>query len=278
MAFNRIIEISIISQTGKAFIIKDLHISFTVEKTIAQSANKGTVRIWNLSESTRTSIKAKDKIIVKAGYEDEGTANLFFGDIQIVTDSKDSTDRITEIEAFDGQSAIQNTDITCSFSAGTSVQSVFQYIRGKMGLPLANKEIVLPGQYAGGYSFVGKAKDAMTQVLLYAGYAWSIQNEQIVIHNDFTVVQKTGLNISPTTGLIGSPQIINDTDTNQNEGQRVLKRWGVKSLLFPQLIPGASVQVTANEVKGIFKIETVIYDADNMEGEFVSNMEVVEML
>lgn len=278
MAFNRIIQITIIPKIGNAFQIKDLHISFTIEKTIAQSANKGVIRIWNLSEASRSNIKAKDKIIVRAGYADEGTANLFFGDIQIVTDTKESVERITEIEAYDGQYAIQNSDISCSFGAGTAVQTVFEVIREAIGLPLVNQGIVLSGSYAGGYSFVGKAKDALTEVLKYAGYNWSIQNEQIVIYSKDIALQKTGLNISPNTGLIGSPQVINNTDTDQTKDENVLKRWGVKSLLFPQLVPGAIVQISSLEINGFFKIDTVTYEADNMEGDFISDMEIVEII
>lgn len=279
MAFDRVIEIVIISQTTKKqMTIKDLHISFTVEKSVTQSTNKASVKIWNLSKTTRANIAAKDRIIIRAGYKDEGVASLFFGNIQIVTDTKENINTIVEIEAFDGQYTIQNSTISLSYAAGTSVQTVFNEIILNSQLPLSNTRLVLPGQYASGYSFIGMTKDALTEVLRYAGYTWSIQNEQIVVHADSEVIQKTGLNISPTTGLIGTPQIINNTDDKQVEGQAVLKRWGVKSLLFPQLVPGALVQISSSIVTGFFKVETVNYEADNIESEFTSNMEIVEIV
>lgn len=277
MAFNRIIEITIIPKSGgNNIIIKNLHISFNVEKTITEAVNKGIVRIWNLSENTRSFIKAGDKIIIRAGYEDEGTTNLFFGDIQIVTDSKDSVNRITEIEAYDGQFTLNNKNISISFSAGTPVQSVFSYIINEMELPLSNSAIILLGQYSGGYSFVGKAKDALTQVLAYVGKTWSVQNEQIMIHTGTEPVQRTGLNISPNTGMIGSPESINNKD-EKGEEENIQKRWNVKSLLFPQLTPGSLIQITSIIVNGFFTIETVNYEGDNYESDFISEMEVVEI-
>lgn len=279
MAFGRKIELTIIPQNGGlSTIIKDLHMAFNVEKTLAESSNKGNIKVWNLSETTRSKIRAKDRVILKAGYEDEGTANLFFGDIQLVTNEKDSVDHITEIEAYDGQNTLQNRYVSLTFGAGTPIQVVFNTIIANIGIPLANATIVLPGQYAGGFAFAGAAKDALTEVLKKSDRTWSIQNEQIAIHKENEVLYRTGLIISPETGLIGSPQVIEDTDNKQGETETVLKRWNVQSLLFPQLVPGALIQLKTNIVNGFFKIETVTYDGDNFEGNFVCDMDVVEVL
>jgi len=278
MAFNRSIELSVIPKNGTSTIIKNLRITFTVEKTLTESTNKGTIRVWNLSEATRSKIKAKNKVVLRAGYEDEGTANLFFGDIQIVTNEKDTINRITEIEAFDGKEKIQNTNISLTFGAGTPVQTVFLAIVNAIGLPLANAAVILPGQYAGGFAFVGKVKDALTEILRRSERTWSIQNEQLAIHKENEVLFTSGLVISPETGLIGVPQSVDNTDEKQGENETVLKRWRVRSLLFPQLVPGALIQLKTKTVNGFFKIETVSYEGDNYEGDFTCEMEVVEVV
>jgi len=278
VAFNRLIEVVIGSTAGTGKKISQSRIRFSVDKTDNKSANESIIEIWNLSDATANLAKTNYKIILRAGYEDEGgLKNLFFGDIKEAIQKKEGTDKILKISAYDGYTNIQNKTISLSYKAGTSIQQIFNDFTSVFGLPITNKNLVLTGNYANGYAYVGKVKQGITEILNYAGKQWSIQNNQIIVYSPGEFIQTTGLKLSPNTGLIGTPEPISNSDDQQTEGQTIPKRWKIKSLLFPQLFPGVKIRINSEKVNGYFRIETSKSLGNNWEGDFTCEMEVVEI-
>lgn len=277
MAYNRIIESTIGPPGGSGFLIQGLRQNFTVEKSDKESTNKLSLSIYNLSQNTIDIVaKAKNKIILRAGYADEGTSSLFFGDIVSTISRKEGPNKVLEIEAFDGQTNIQNKNISISYNAGTPKQQIFNDLVTAFGIPLTNPQS-LGGQFANGYSYVGKVKDALTEILSPLGKSWTIQNEQLVIITKGESVQRSGLLISPNTGLIGTPEALSDQDEKQSDIDEVPKRWKIKSLLFPQLFPGVDLEIQSNKVNGVFRVESIYLSGDNYEGEFICETEVIAL-
>lgn len=277
MAFGRIVELTIGPPDGIGQLITGLRISFTIEKGDTESANKATITVYNLSAETALKLgKAKNRIILRAGYQDEGGAkNIFFGDIASAIYSKQSPETKLEITAFDGQLNIQEKNVSLSYAPGTFVQQIFNDIRKTFGLPLTNVGLSLQGQYVNGFAFVGKAKDALTEVLAFAGKTWTIQNSQLTVLSPGETVERTGLLISAKTGLINSPEPLDTVDDKPTED--VPKRYMVKSLLYPQLVPGVEIELQSNIVSGTFRVESVTFTGDNAEGDFIAETEVVQI-
>ena len=276
MAFNRLIELQIGIPGEIGIIIKDLRISFNVEKTDTESANKAEIQIYNLTDDTSNKIgKAGNFVIIKAGYIDEGINNLFFGNVTYSLSKKTGTEKILQIQAVDGVNNIQDINITVTYNAGTTIQKIFNDMVLLYGLPLTNTNLILPGQYVNGYVFTGKVKDALSQVLGRLNLSWTIQNNQLVVIESDKAIERTGLLISPNTGLIGSPEILIDTDTEPTEEPPV--KYKIKCLLFPQLFPGVEFKLQSEKVNGTFKIETAKFTGDNYEGDFVCELEAVQI-
>ena len=276
MAFNRLIELQIGIPGEIGIVIKDLRISFNVEKTDTESANKAEIQIYNLTDDTSNKIgKAGNFVIIKAGYIDEGINNLFFGNVTYSLSKKAGTEKILQIQAVDGVNNIQDINITVTYNAGTTIQKIFNDMVLLYGLPLTNTNLILPGQYVNGYSFTGKVKDALSQVLGRLNLSWTIQNNQLVVIESDKAIERTGLLISPNTGLIGSPEILIDTDTEPTEEPPV--KYKIKCLLFPQLFPGVEFKLQSEKVNGTFKIETAKFTGDNYEGDFICELEAVQI-
>jgi hypothetical protein len=277
VAFGRIVELTIGPPGGAGKLIKDLRIAFFVQKTDEESANKAQIEIYNLSDNSALEIgKAKNSVVLRAGYQDEGGAkNLFFGEVSTAVYKKETPETKLEITAFDGQSNIQEKNVSISYGPGITVQQIFNDLLSIFGLPLSNAGLVLSGSYANGYAFVGKAKDAITEVLSFAGKTWTIQNQQLTVISPGESVERTGLLISPSTGLLNTPEPLDDVDDDSTK--EVPKRYKVRSLLFPQMVPGAEIQVESSIVNGTFRVETVEFTGDNFEGSFTSEAEVVQI-
>lgn len=274
MAFNRIIELQIIEEN---IVIKDLRITFQVIKTDTESANTASISIYNLSRESANKIGRKgNNIALRVGYEDEGIKSLFFGTITKATNRKTQTELILELECFDGIQNIQEKTITISYGIGTPAQQVLNDIVRVFGLPLTNTGFTITGQYANGYSFIGKVKDALTEVLGKSGYTWTIQNQQLVVIIQGQTVQRTGLLISPNTGLISSPEFLEDID-EKTVSEDTPRRVKLKCLLFPQLFPGVEMQLESSVINGTFRVEKADSKGDNWEGEFITELEVTQI-
>lgn len=277
MAFGRIVELTIGPSESVGKLIKDLRISFFVEKTDKESANKARIEIYNISDDSALELgKANNNVILRAGYEDEGGAkNLFFGQIADAVYKKESPETKLEITAFDGQTNIQEKNISVSYGPATPVQTIFNDLLSAFGLPLSNASLVLSEAYTNGYAFVGKTKDAITEVLAFAGKTWTIQNQQLTVISPGESVERTGLLLSPDTGLINTPEPLEDVE--EDATKEVPKRYRVQSLLYPQMVPGAEIKIQSSIVNGIFRVETIEFTGDNFEGSFAAEAEVVQI-
>ncbi len=274
MAFKRLIEIIIGPEGSLGTKFTNLRMSFNVFKTKKESTNKAEIKLYNTTLDNATKIlKAEYKVIVRAGYEDEGLKSLFFGSIKYATITKNSVDRIINIEAYDGIINYQTANISISYVGGTPALNILNDLITAFGIPLANPITAPTLQYANGYSFAGKVKDALTEVTNYMGKTWTIQNEQLLILSEDEVVQRTGLRLSKDTGLVGTPTLLEDADDKQNKSD-IPKRYKLKTLMFPQLVPGSEIVLNSFQASGTFKVESAQFSGDNFDGDFLTTLEV----
>lgn len=138
MKWLRDYEVAIQNPSGEVFIIRPpFSAKINISRNTLASANKGKITFYNLAPNTRNSI-FKDKysftdywqIIIKAGYEKLTT--IFQGNIYESISYKQGTEWITQIDAFDGMSAIQNGYTSQTVAAGTSRGNIIQSIIGDM--------------------------------------------------------------------------------------------------------------------------------------------------
>lgn len=113
-----------------------LHISFSIEKSDAESANTAKVQIWNLSDKNVKILEEKDCVVeLKAGYGSNRTL-LLVGNVTSVITTPDNADRMTELEVVDGRVALRDTNIKISLNGVVSSKTVYGMIASKMGLSI----------------------------------------------------------------------------------------------------------------------------------------------
>ncbi len=270
MAFKRIIEISSGPEGGIGRKVTENYMSFEIERSLTSSVNKAKVKIYNLSQETVAAMgKAGNKLVISAGYEDEGgAAALFFGDINKVTTEQKGVDKVLEMEAFDGQKAVQGKNVVLSFTKGTPTQTVLNTILGVLALPLGSVIPPITSVYSGGYCYAGKAVGALTQVLAREGLKWSIQNEALVVYKDGEIFTPTTLKLTADSGLLSVAPV--DQTPGPGTGKKVIKGTSYKfeALLFPQLLPGAQVFIQSTVVIGAVVVQAVKLRGDNRTGDF----------
>jgi hypothetical protein len=275
MAFIRKVEVVAGPKGGEGFKIDGLKIAFTIEKTDSPDPNKSKIRIYNLSPDTSSKVTvAGNHITLKAGYEDESVAAIFFGDVLKGRRYRDGNDYCTELEVFDSRTAVFSGQVSVSFAKETEARTVTQAYLDAIGLPFKGLENIPAGAfYPHGLAYIGMAGDGLRDVLNRYGLTYTIQNEMLYIIKPGEAAEKTGLKLTPKTGLLTTPQPVSDKTEDDDTATDASNRWKFSTMLFPELLPGAACKVESSTLNGEVIIKKAVYTGDNMTGDFKIDIE-----
>jgi hypothetical protein len=275
VAFKRKVEVTVGPKGGDGFIITGLKIAFEIEKTDSADPNKGKIQIWNLSEDNSNKVTvAGNHITLKAGYEDETIGAIFFGDVVKGRRYRDGNDFCTELEVFDGRTSVMSGQVSVSYAKNTEVMTIVQAYLDAIGLPFKGQDNIPSGEkYAHGYAFIGMASEGLRDVLCKVGLTYTIQNEMVYIHKPGQAAEKTGLKLTPKTGLLTTPQPVSDKTSDDEASTEATNRWSFSAMLFPELLPGAACKVESSTLNGEVVLKTAKYSGDNWDGDFKVELE-----
>ena len=291
--FDRVAEL-IVGQSGKeGILIKDLRISFSIEKTLTETLNKSTIKIYNLNPTSRKLVETPNNaVVLKAGYkQDKGALTIFVGIVRRSLTSREGPDWVTELELDDGLIAYRDSKLSTSFKPGANAIDVLSQIAGQFGLPVSKFPDSIAGkQYPQGFSFVGRTRDVMTRCCNYLGLEWSIQNQTIQVLRKGGSRERTAIVISAATGMINSPDLEAKTMSDKLAARQGLttdsagviakmsdkltasgkapkdrlevQGYRVESLMQPTILPGDVIKLEAVGVDNWFKVEKVTHQGD----------------
>jgi hypothetical protein len=279
VAFKRVVEVVVGPKNGTGFSIKDLRIEFKIEKSDSADPNKGTVKIYNLSNETHEKvIMADNHITIKAGYQDETIASICFGDVLRGYRETDSMNRITMFEIYDGRVAMMGGHVLASYAKGTAASTVAQAFLDALGLAYKGLESIPAGEkYEEGFAFMGQATDGLKEVLDRYGLSFTVQNEMVYIMKPGQPAETVGLELTPKSGLLTTPQAVSDKTEEDDVTAEPTGKWKFSTMLFPELVPGAACMVRSSTLDGTVKITKATYEGGNWTGDFKIDIEAVEL-
>lgn len=272
----------------------NLHIGFSIEKDSTKESNKAKLEIYNLSDATRKKIELADtEVEIYAGYERAGGAILCFRGTVTYGFTRDvGTDCITTLDLADGTVALRDSYCSLSYAPGTSAKTIIQRCANEMGVPVVYGEDVGELEsYKNGFSFIGQAKDGLTEICDALGLSWSIQNNILNIILAGGTSTNRGLVFSPQSGLVGVPERIIQAEykSNKENPKKKQKRkakkekprkkagWKINTLLVPSVNPTDMVKVESKWISGWFRVEKVSHRGDYNGTNWGSAMELIEV-
>lgn len=297
--FGRVAELVVGKSGGNGILIKDLRVSFGIEKTASETLNNSKISIYNLNPDNRKLVETPNNaVILKAGYsEDIGAITIFVGIIRRSLTIREGVDWVTELELDDGLIAYRDSKFSLTFPPGAKGSDVIAGVAKEFDLPvLPIPADIASKTYPNGFSFVGRSRDAMGKVCQYLGAEWSIQNQQIQVLKKGGVAKRTAILLSPETGLIGSPAleaktlsdkaaakqgittnssgvIKRNTEKNGDIKERLeIQGYKCKSLLQPTILPGDLVKLKSEGIDNFFKVEKVVHSGDNFGADWHSEL------
>jgi hypothetical protein len=211
---------------------------------------------------------------LKAGYADETVAAILFGDVVKCTRKKSGADYVTEIEVKDGRAAVMAGQVSVSYAKDTDALTIAQDLIDAIGLPSKGTELVpSDAKYPGSFSDIGQAADILRKVLNKYDLKYTIQNEMIYILKEGEAAESTGLRLAPETGLLTIPQPVSDKTEETDAAKEAANKWSFRTMLFPQLIPGAACKVESSSITAEMKITKAKLTGDNWLSDFAIDIE-----
>lgn len=292
MLFDRVYRLLVGKKGSNSGLeITELRIQFKIEKTAKKNPNSNSIKIWNLKKETRAELEKPDtRCVLYAGYaEDAGPLLIFNGGVTFAWSSHDGPDIITEFELGDGAQEIRDTTVSLGYGKNIKSTQILNDVAKKMGTPLTLPSNAPERSWLNGLSYFGSARTLLDKVTKGSGLEWSIQNGNLQVIQKGMVTTRQGVLISADSGMIKSPERDRAPNAEVNDdGSPKKKRkskttvakdedgWKVKTLLMPTLNPGDRVELEALEVNGVFRIQELTHTGDSHEGDWQTEMKLVD--
>jgi len=285
MLFDRVYRLLI--GKGKAGVeITGLRINFSIQKTADKNPNTNKIQVWNLLSTTRKQLEQPDThCLLYAGYaEDAGPLMIFSGGVTYAWTKFDGPNVVTEFELGDGAQEIRDSVVSLSYGKGVKSTQILNDVAGKMGLPLTLASNAPERQWQNGLSHHGSARSLLDKVTKGTKLEWSIQNGNLQVIEKGMVTTRQGIQIDADSGMIGYAERERETKSEtkpkkKGDGKAVEKDWNgwkVKTLLMPMLNPGDRVLLKSRAVEGIFRIEELTHTGDNWDGDWQTELKLVD--
>lgn len=253
--YLRVANIKVFNAKGDGLDFTGLRTKFVIEKTSESTPNKAKIEIYNLKESSRTFLEAKEmRVILEVGYPKkiEGVAS---GNITKAFSRQEVPNWITTIESQDGQTELTENHIEESWSPGTPFQAMIAKGIEKLGLAKGPQVQAIAGAAAEGFSFSGTAKDMLDSFAQKFGFEWSVQDGAVQILPDKIPIPGVATVVSATSGLI-------------NNVVKTEKGIEFSNLINGGIAPGKLIKVESIGVRGFYKVRKATLTGDTHGDEW----------
>ena len=284
--FQRAVEVN---AAGK--LLDGIDVEFTVNKSLKKEPNTGEITIYNLSEDSRRFISEQKRpvIEIRAGYQKPGVSEgiesaltaigvegddspplLFRGEMKEAVHKRQGPDWLTVLRSGDGAKA-RRANINQSFKGPVQIEKVLEKAADAMGVSVGNAIAAFKkGDFGGGVkeffegvTLSGNAGEELEKLLKSKGLQFSIQNEELQVLPRGGAVNSRAVLITPSTGLIGSPE--------PGEENRIKAR----SLLNPEIYPGRKVAIQSAAVDATYVVIQATYSGATNGADYAVEFEGV---
>jgi len=251
-----------------AIDLGSLRVVFEILKTDKRSNNTAVIRVYNLSDKTKSLLDKKNTVVtLSAGYEQGlGTGVIFSGDISDIQSERNGADIITVLELSDGTTVIKDKTVSIAMAGTVSPKDALKKIADSIGLPINISGTISAKSYQSGFASYGAPMEAINKICRKIGFSYSVENGVLNLWKNTDGKKEQVLYLTPSTGLIGKPEKIQIDKQNG---------WSVKALLSPLITPAGRVKVKSDAVSGLIRVKSVKHSGDTHGGDWTSTAEAV---
>lgn len=225
--FLRRWKISVYLNSGDVLVVSNsdlevqsgaLQVTFNINRPGYQAFYYGDIVIYNLNGSTeREIIKEGNRVVVEAGYIEGAYGKIFDGQVfQVFRERENVVDYKLTLHCLDGMGIFDNNMVSFTVYAGTDQRSQIASIAANATKPIPLGTVsqnidtkVLPR----GKTFFGQPKDYFRDIANYNNAQCFIHDGQVhmtKLSDGPQLAADEAIVFTPTTGLIGTPQVTQD--------------------------------------------------------------------
>lgn len=212
LKFGRNYILTIQATGGGEIVIKPpFTIEFDIKRDTLSSLNVASIRIYNLSEKTRSQIRKNQydfglykKIRLDAGYGNN-LSTIMIGNVTKASSVREGVNFVTSIECYDGGFAFNNAFTSQQYPSGTANTSVVANLVDSLKPYGVDRGVIgeLEGSTGRGNSYSGATCNILKEL---TGGAFFIDNQRANILGDNEYIEGDVTVINSSTGLLGTPK------------------------------------------------------------------------
>ena len=223
--FRRRIEV-IIEDINRLYTYPELEIKFEGEFNEDPEPNIFEVSIYNLSKDSIQSINVGQKILLNAGYSDN-IGSISGGFITKVETDTSKVDVETIITFQDAGSRWLDARLSRTFSGPVTAEYILREALSDIGFSIGTIQLNNNITYQTGKTVRGSAVSVIKQIASETGTPVNISNGRVDLMAEGTGLE-TGFILNSNTGLIGSPETIDDKDSRSEYKLQMLMNHNIR--------------------------------------------------
>lgn len=212
LQWGRVCEL-VVGAAGSGLLVRTnagepgLRITFEITKTLRSKLNTAEIRVYNLNRDDEAKIKGEfDDVLLNVGYQ--GQALLAFrGQIRAVATPSDGTDRITTINAADGDHDARKAIVNTTLVAGTTNSQLLDHVVGQLASTKKGHVVIKDKARLRGKVLCGRATDILDDLARDSDAHWSFQDGHLDIVAVDSTLPTEAIVVSYQTGLLDAPEV-----------------------------------------------------------------------
>ena len=256
------------------FDYEQLDIDFEVKCTDDNNSDIATIKLYNLSETTRQKLKLNQDVSIDAGYR-ELHGVIFNGIVESIVTKRDENDFVTIIEATPNNRAYTNTIINRQFKKGIKASEIIKQIEKMCNFTMDIKELGKDTVYPNGKVFSGRLSNVIPILARDTGTIARFTNTTI----EFKLPNKVYSSVLHLGGEQGLIRIDNKMDkanikkkekngskkdkNKKNESNK--QKFDIECLLIPLIKIGQLLEIESTTFKGKVVVKECDFSASGLE-------------
>ncbi|QOT01336.1 hypothetical protein JNUCC42_13175 [Brevibacterium sp. JNUCC-42] len=257
--FGRVAEVQ---TANMSFSNSNFTIEFTVPFDNDPLPNESEINLYNLADSTIAKIKRNDTLLINAGYQGD-VGVILHGFISKIATKWDGIDKITAIHVIDSENLSKRKTKDMTYAPGTLASYILKDMAAILGLPVAHFQLNQNIRYDNGYTASGEVTSTIKKIAADCGTSAYVNKGKLYIRN-LRKGADSVFNLSPDTGLIGSPEPFEEEK---------FKGLHVKSQLQHRITTASVIDLSSKQFKGRLHVRKGSHKLSG--SDFVTEMEAI---
>lgn len=253
------------------YSIEDFSFDFKVTYEDRAKLPIAEIHVFNLSPSTRNSLKKGEDVILSAGYKDD-VGCLFVGTLSSYVNKRDGLDVVTTIQAADNMEAWVGRNVNKTYKQGMYASQILSDLLNVFGIEVSVLRLKTDKYYPGCKVCRGKLKDILRSIVCSDCKSRLLLRSGKLIINPPEDGINTGYSLTPQTGLLkssstmerqttsSSAKATNKTRSQQADSEGTIKR---ECLLNYHIGIADKVYIHDSDTDGLFLIQTLTHQGSS---------------